>query len=78
MSHGAYDISQCTMTTQLTSFNNYLSKSSSYITPKLVTDFVLGITYPKPSSICRDECNLDMVSHQHFQAHKTHYQQTPS
>jgi hypothetical protein len=33
MSHGAHDISQCNMTTQLTSFNNYLSNkiiTSSY------------------------------------------------
>ncbi len=72
-------------TTQLTPLNNYLSNciitinyTSSYIIPKLIMDSVLGITYPKPFSICHDKCGLDMVSHQHFQAHKTHYQQTSS
>ncbi len=47
--------------TQLTPLNNYLSNyvtissyTSSYITPKLIMDFVLKITYPKPSSTCHD------------------------
>ncbi len=68
-----------------TPLNNYLSNcvitsnyTSNYITPKLIMDSVFGITYPKPFLICHDYCGLDMVTHQHFQAHKIHYLQTHS
>jgi len=49
------------LTIQFTFLDNYLgncviisSYTSSYIIPKLIMDFVLEITYPKPSSTCHD------------------------
>ncbi len=64
ISHGAHDISQYTITIQLTPLNNYLSNcvitssyTPSYIIPKLIMDskdYVLKITCSKPSSICHD------------------------
>jgi hypothetical protein len=37
--------------------NNYIGNyltTSNYITPKLIMDFIIGFTYPKPFSICHD------------------------